>query len=65
MPDERGLLALTRKVGQSILIGPDIEVELVEAKGSNARILVRAPKSVRVRRKELGPDPKPEGGEAA
>lgn len=50
---ERGRLCLTRRDGQSILIGDDIEVTAVESVNGKTRLLIEAPKSVRVHRREV------------
>lgn len=47
------MLVLTRKVNQSIVIGDDIEVVVLEVRGEQVRIGVRAPKSIAVHRKEV------------
>lgn len=47
------MLVLTRKVNQSIVIGDDIEVIVLEVRGEQVRIGVRAPKSISVHRKEI------------
>ncbi|PKM44501.1 MAG: carbon storage regulator [Firmicutes bacterium HGW-Firmicutes-8] len=47
------MLALTRRVGQSIIIGENIEITIVEVKGDQVRIGINAPKSVRILRKEI------------
>ena len=47
------MLVLTRKVGQSIVIGDEIEVVILEVRGEQVRIGIRAPKSVSVHRKEI------------
>lgn len=47
------MLVLTRKVNQSIIIGNDIEVVVLEVRGEQVRIGIRAPKSVAVHRKEI------------
>ena len=44
---------LTRRVGETILIGDDIEVEVLEVRPGIVRLGVRAPKTVRVLRSEL------------
>ena len=46
------MLVLTRKVGQSFVIGDDIEVKLTGG-CSRARIGITAPAHVRIRRKEV------------
>ena len=47
------MLVLTRKVGQSIVIGDEIEVVVLEVRGEQVRVGIRAPKSVTVHRKEV------------
>lgn len=47
------MLALARKVNESIVIGNDIEVTILEIKGDQIKIGVNAPKSVPIYRKEL------------
>ena len=44
---------LTRRVGETILVGDDIEIEVLEVRPGIVRLGVRAPKSVRVLRSEL------------
>jgi len=47
------MLVLTRKVGQSIVIGDEVEVVVLEVRGEQVRIGIRAPKTVSVHRKEI------------
>lgn len=47
------MLALARKINQSIMIGNDIEITLLEIKGDQVKIGITAPKSVPVYRKEI------------
>ena len=47
------MLVLTRKVGQSIVIGDEIEVVILEVRGEQVRVGVRAPRTVTVHRKEI------------
>ncbi|MDI3310653.1 MAG: carbon storage regulator CsrA [Thermoanaerobacterium sp.] len=47
------MLILTRKIGQSLIIGDDIEVKIVSIDGENIKIGISAPKNVSVVRKEL------------
>ena len=47
------MLVLSRKEGQSFLLGDDIEVTLLEISGDKAKIAIGAPKSVQILRKEL------------
>lgn len=47
------MLVLTRKVHQSIMIGDEIEVVVLEVRGEQVRVGIRAPKDVPVHRKEI------------
>jgi carbon storage regulator len=47
------LLILTRKVGESIAIGDDIQVSVVEIKGTQVKLGIRAPMDVTVHREEI------------
>ena len=47
------MLALARKVDESIMIGNDIEITVLEIKGDQIKLGVKAPKSVPIYRKEL------------
>ncbi len=47
------MLALARKVNESIIINDDIEVAILEIKGDQVKVGIKAPKSVPVYRKEL------------
>lgn len=47
------MLALSRKVNESIMIGNDIEVTVLEIKGDQIKIGINAPKSVPIYRKEI------------
>jgi carbon storage regulator len=47
------VLILTRRVGESVVIGDDIVVTVVEVRGDSVRIGVRAPRSVDVHREEV------------
>lgn len=47
------MLVLTRKVHQSIVIGDEIEVVVLEVRGEQVRLGIRAPKNVTVHRKEI------------
>ena len=47
------MLILTRRVGESIRIGPDITVTVQEIKGLQVRIGISAPKNVAVHRQEV------------
>jgi carbon storage regulator len=47
------LLILTRKVGESVAIGDDIQVSVVEIKGTQVKLGIRAPRDVTVHREEI------------
>ena len=47
------MLVLTRKVSQSIIIGDGIEVVVLEVRGEQVRLGIKAPKNVTVHRKEI------------
>jgi len=47
------MLILTRKTGQSLIIGDNIEIKVVSIDGENIKIGISAPKNVSVVRKEL------------
>lgn len=47
------MLALSRKQGESIMIGGNIELSILEVKGEQVKLGISAPKSVPVYRKEI------------
>lgn len=47
------MLALTRKVGERIVIGDDIVVTVVGIKGDNIRMTIEAPKEIKIYRGEI------------
>lgn len=47
------MLVLSRKPGERIRIGPNIEVVVLEVKGPHVRIGIQAPPAVAVHREEL------------
>jgi carbon storage regulator len=47
------MLVLTRKLHQSIVIGDGIEIVVLEIRGEQVRIGIKAPKNVMVHRKEI------------
>ncbi|MDQ3331744.1 MAG: carbon storage regulator [Planctomycetota bacterium] len=46
------MLVLTRKPGESILIGSDVRVRVLRAKGSRVRLGIEAPADVRIVREK-------------
>jgi len=47
------MLVLSRKEGQSFLLGENIEITILEINGDKAKIAISAPKDVQILRKEL------------
>jgi carbon storage regulator len=47
------MLILTRRVGQSIKIGDDVELTVVQISGDQVRLGINAPRTVRVYRAEV------------
>ncbi len=47
------MLVLARRLNQSIMIGNDIEVVIVDIKGEQVKIGIKAPKNVSVHRAEI------------
>ncbi|MBN2853893.1 MAG: carbon storage regulator CsrA [Clostridia bacterium] len=47
------MLVVTRKLGESILIGDDIEIIIVEQQNGKIKIGIEAPKNIKILRKEI------------
>lgn len=47
------MLILTRRVGETVMIGDDVTVTVLGVKGNQVRIGVNAPKDVAVHREEI------------
>jgi carbon storage regulator len=47
------MLVLSRKPGEAIRVGEDVEITVVEVKGDMVRLGIQAPRDVQVWRKEL------------
>ena len=47
------MLVLTRRPGESIMIGDDIVVTVLDVRGEVVRVGIRAPRSVQVHREEV------------
>ena len=48
-----GMLILTRRVGETLMIGDDVAVTVLGVKGNQVRIGVKAPRDVSVHREEI------------
>jgi carbon storage regulator len=47
------VLVLSRRIGESIVIGDDITITVLEARGDNIRLGVTAPRDIIVNRSEV------------
>lgn len=47
------MLILTRKVGEAVVVGRDVKITVLHAKGSQVRLGIDAPPSVPVHREEI------------
>ncbi len=47
------MLILSRRIGESLMIGDDIEVKVFDVSGNNVRLGIEAPDDVTVLRDEL------------
>ena len=56
-----GVLVLTRKPKQRIMIGDDVEITLLSAAGGKVRLGIQAPAALPVYRTEIYPGLRPEG----
>ena len=59
------MLVLTRKPDQSIMVGNDIEITVLEVRGEQVRLGIRAPRTVTVHRKEVFEQIRPENQSAS
>jgi carbon storage regulator len=51
--EETAMLILTRRVGETVIIGNDIDVTVLGVKGNQVRLGVKAPREVSVHREEI------------
>lgn len=47
------MLLLTRRVGETIMIGDNIQVTVVEVKGGQVKVGIEAPKDIPVHREDV------------
>ena len=59
------MLILTRRVGETVMIGDEVAVTVLRVKGNQVRLGVNAPKSVSVQREEIFQRIKREGVQGA
>ena len=51
------MLVLSRREGQSLLIGPDVTVVILGVRGRQVRVGIAAPRSTSIYRAEILPNP--------
>jgi carbon storage regulator len=51
--EERTMLILTRRVGETLMIGNEVTVTVLGVKGNQVRVGINAPKNVAVHREEI------------
>ena len=47
------MLILTRKVGETLMIGDEVSIKVLDIRGNQVRIGINAPKDVAVHREEI------------
>ena len=47
------MLILTRRIGETLIIGDDVNITVLSVKGNQVRLGVNAPKDVSVHREEI------------
>lgn len=47
------MLVIRRKLGEAVLIGPEVEIEVIELSASRVKLGIRAPREILILRKEL------------
>jgi carbon storage regulator len=59
------MLVLTRKTGEAIQIGDDIEITILSVKGDQIKLGINAPKNIEIHRKEIYVSIQEENAEAS
>jgi carbon storage regulator len=59
------MLVLTRKIGEAIQIGDDIEITVLSVKGDQIKLGINAPKNIEIHRKEIYVSIQEENAEAS
>lgn len=59
------MLILSRKVGERIVVGDNVEIEIVEIRGNKVRIGIDAPSIVSIHRKEIWRENQEQPGDAS
>lgn len=59
------MLILTRKIGQSIMLGHDVEIVISAVEGDQVKIGIQAPKDLKILRKEVYEEVRESNREAA
>ena len=47
------MLILTRKIGESLILGDDVEITVLSVRGNQVKLGVNAPKEIAVHRQEI------------
>lgn len=47
------MLVLTRRIGESLMVGKEIKVTILNVKGNQVRLGIKAPKDIPVHREEI------------
>jgi len=58
------MLVITRKKGEAILLGDNIEVTIISCEGGNVKLAINAPRDISILRKELYEEVKEENRKA-